>query len=472
MFNETAGETATAYNKSISEVRFSGNRVYTSARRFVVVRVKREFCYACPIFTYSNRATTKDGVRPEEHGVVYSYGREAKLVDDERGIVKPSIAVEMASGEPPLHVASRIYYGIHHPVQYNVKVKHIGQVIDNHLPALIGNWKAEDNGETKQAADVTASADDDDLPEIPEERLSEENAPYSKSLGKTPAKEAPPRPPSPDMFLYHPTNNIYGFDKKINPQVYHPVQNPYGYHPTHNQLGYHPSSTPYNYHPDHNIYGYHPEYNPHGYHPTANITGYHPSTNLYSYHPLHNSIGHHSSSNPYSYHPIHNPHGYHPQKAPFCWHPQLCPYGYHAQRNPSGFHPLVMPGNFHPEVNPLGYHPSHKAHEYHPRHNMYAYHKTHNPSGFHPKHNAYGYHPTQNQHAYHAQQNPFGYHPTYYPNSYHPTYQPAGTLYDRSGKIIEDSDDEDPDEGETGDEHEDEDEDEDENDDADELYVG
>lgn len=454
MFNETAGETATGYNPSISEVRYVGNRVYTSARRFVVVRVRREFCYACPIFTYSNRATTKEGVRPEEHGIVYSYGQEPKLVTDEKGIVKPSIAIEMASGESILHIASRIYYGIHHPVQYNVKVKDIGHVIDSHLPALIGNWKAEDNGETKQAPDITASADDD-LPEIPEETPSEGNAKYSKKQGKKPVKVAPPRPPSPDPHLYHPTNNIYGYDEVINPQVFHPKYNPYGYHPEHNTMGYHPSSNRFYYHPDHNPAGYHPKYNEHGYHPTHNTMGYHPSSNPYSYHPTHNTIGYHPSKNLYSYHPDHNPHGYHPQRAPFCWHPKYCPYGYHALKNAAGFHPQTAPDNFHPEVNLLGFHPSHNAHEYHSTHNMYAYHKKHNPSGYHPKNNVHGYHPTHNKHAYHAQRNPFGYHPTYYPNSYHPTWQPTGTLYDETGQVIPDSD---------SDEEEEEDDDDDEDD--------
>jgi hypothetical protein len=53
MMNETAGITAssahaTDYNtsRSINAVKYQDNIVHTSVRRFVVVRQKREFCFA------------------------------------------------------------------------------------------------------------------------------------------------------------------------------------------------------------------------------------------------------------------------------------------------------------------------------------------------------------------------------------------------------------------------------------------
>ncbi|KAH7409826.1 kinase-like domain-containing protein [Phaeosphaeria sp. MPI-PUGE-AT-0046c] len=174
IMNETAGATsgatsitsatnldATDYNssKSISPVRYGDNYVYTNVRRFIVVRAKREFCYAIPIFTYSGRATTKRGVRPSEHGIAYSWGQKAQLLPGEGGIIKPSIAVVMAEGVVNLHIASRIYYGIMHPIQYNVKVKDIGYVPEIHVPSLIGNWKAEEENDTYQAAEVTRNAE-------------------------------------------------------------------------------------------------------------------------------------------------------------------------------------------------------------------------------------------------------------------------------------------------------------------------
>jgi hypothetical protein len=150
IMNETAGsnstEDATDYNSSpsINTVKFQDNFVHTSIRRFIVVRQKREFCYACPIFTYSGRATTKRGVRPSEHGIAYSWGSEPQLIPGEGGMTKPSIAVVMAEGTPSLNVASRIYYGIIHPIQYDVKVKEVGYILKDHIPYLISNWKYGD----------------------------------------------------------------------------------------------------------------------------------------------------------------------------------------------------------------------------------------------------------------------------------------------------------------------------------------
>jgi hypothetical protein len=322
ILTEEAGSTATSYNKCLSEARFSGHIVFTQIRRFVVVRCKREFCYACPIFTYSKRATLKRGVRAAEHGIAYSYGQQPKLLPGETGIIKSSLAVSMAQGEPILDIASRIYYGIHHPIQYNVKVKDIGQVLPNHVPALIGNWKAEDDRETMQAFDVTETAEDPELPDVPEETVPQ--SPTSHE----------------DLHLYHPQNNVYGYDAKIAPHMYHPKHNPYGYHPKNNTHGYHPES------------------------------------------------------NQCSYHPRYNPYGYHPQKAPFCYHPQFSPFGYHGELNVHGYHPDVTAFNFHPQSNPMGYHPAHNVYGYHPDKNPHGYHQQHHPYGYHPTLYPDNYHPT------------------------------------------------------------------------------
>jgi hypothetical protein len=174
IMNENAGGNATASitdynsNKSLNEVKYKGNYVHTNVRRFIVVRARQEFCYAVPVFTYNGQATTKRGVRPREHGIAYSWGRTAELIHGEGGITKPPIAVVMAAGVPVLDKASRIYYGIHHPVQHNVKVKEVGYVPETHLPNLVGNWREEDDKDTEQESYVTNNA------EIPEEDHNED----------------------------------------------------------------------------------------------------------------------------------------------------------------------------------------------------------------------------------------------------------------------------------------------------------
>jgi hypothetical protein len=168
--NETAGSSsrnphAVDYNTSHSlhRVKYEDNIVDIDIRKFVVVRSKREFCFACPIFTYSGRATTKPGVKAVEHGIIYSWGRQPELLQFEGGMTKPSLPVVMSESHQILDRASRIYYGIHHPIQYNVKVKDIGCVPGNLIPTLIGNWREEDEGDTQQEfADTQASEDLDE----------------------------------------------------------------------------------------------------------------------------------------------------------------------------------------------------------------------------------------------------------------------------------------------------------------------
>jgi hypothetical protein len=171
-------EMLTAYNSSdsIDIVKHDDNYVHMNIRRFVVVRQMREFCYACPIFTYSGEATTKHGVRASEHGIAHSWGQPPQLLPGESGITKPSISVVMAQNVPELQAACRIYYGIIHPIQYNVKVKEIGYVPQAEISYLIGNWQAEEDRIMQDAA-VTESA------YIPEEE--DENKEYETGQDET-----------------------------------------------------------------------------------------------------------------------------------------------------------------------------------------------------------------------------------------------------------------------------------------------
>lgn len=58
----------------------------------------------------------------------------------------PAIAVVMTEPQRPLILSSRIYFGLHQAIQYNVKVKDIGSVQQDHLEPLIRNWKNVDAG--------------------------------------------------------------------------------------------------------------------------------------------------------------------------------------------------------------------------------------------------------------------------------------------------------------------------------------
>ncbi|KAI8937912.1 hypothetical protein NX059_005596 [Plenodomus lindquistii] len=161
LFTEPAGSNATInavtdYNTALSWVRYN-ELAHTQVRRFIVVRRKRGFCYAVPIFSYSNQGTKKRGVIPQEHAIAYAYGTVPRLLDGEQVLSKTAIPIELIAGER-LSQASRIFFGIHHPIQHNVKVKDLGRVHPDWMPTFLGYWNMENVGESQQSADVTRAA--------------------------------------------------------------------------------------------------------------------------------------------------------------------------------------------------------------------------------------------------------------------------------------------------------------------------
>jgi len=143
LYSEALGNNAQLLdNANVSTVRY-GQYVYSQIRRFVVVQEKRGFCYACPIFTYGGRATTKSGVKPSEHAIIHIQGEWPRLMQGETTLEKKPIAVVPAAPDVKLSAASRINFGIHHPIQHNVKVKDLGTVCNEDMPTLIGYWRME-----------------------------------------------------------------------------------------------------------------------------------------------------------------------------------------------------------------------------------------------------------------------------------------------------------------------------------------
>lgn len=175
LFTEPAGSTATSYNDSVTLVKY-GELAYTQVRRFIVVRQKKAFCFAMyvqllyrltspqtniirPIFTYHDQGTLKPGVEPDEHAIAYSWGQHPQLLAGETQLTKEPICIAMTDDRKPLNIASRIFFGIHHPIQYNVKVKDLGYVIPDHLSTLVGYWAMENQDPTKQDPETIDGGD-------------------------------------------------------------------------------------------------------------------------------------------------------------------------------------------------------------------------------------------------------------------------------------------------------------------------
>ncbi|OCK79970.1 hypothetical protein K432DRAFT_393456 [Lepidopterella palustris CBS 459.81] len=126
--DEPAGETAPKHdNDNVTTVKFGG-RVFTQIRRFVVVQERQGFCYACPIFTYNERGTLKQGCKASEHAIVYLVGSTPTLLEGETGITKKPIGIVPIDSTVQMHIASRIRFGKVYPIEWNVKVKDLGSV--------------------------------------------------------------------------------------------------------------------------------------------------------------------------------------------------------------------------------------------------------------------------------------------------------------------------------------------------------
>ncbi|KAJ9666193.1 hypothetical protein H2201_003627 [Coniosporium apollinis] len=129
-------------NVNITEVKH-GERAYTNIRRFVVVHPRKGFCYACPISTYGNRATTKQGADQRAHGVIYTGRDPPRLKYGEAGIEKDPVRLIPSDRRIFLSPESRINYALCYPIQNNVKVKDLGRIAPEHLQKVAGYWRME-----------------------------------------------------------------------------------------------------------------------------------------------------------------------------------------------------------------------------------------------------------------------------------------------------------------------------------------
>ncbi|KAH7112799.1 hypothetical protein B0J11DRAFT_541935 [Dendryphion nanum] len=157
---ETASETWArngTENTAITIGRF-GQGVYSQIRRFIIVKVEHGFVYAIPIYTYSGRGTTKRGCNAKEHAPAYLRGQSVQYFEGEAeaGMDKKPIEIVPASADIMMNGASRIRFGKTYPVEWNVKVKDIGQVLKKHMRLLYKYWKSTQNSD-----DPVFSGDED-----------------------------------------------------------------------------------------------------------------------------------------------------------------------------------------------------------------------------------------------------------------------------------------------------------------------
>ncbi|KAJ4311102.1 hypothetical protein N0V94_008118 [Neodidymelliopsis sp. IMI 364377] len=148
VYVEAASATAVVApdDEAFTVVRY-GSRSYTQIRRFVVVSVRRGFVHACAISTYKNQGTLKRGCDPSEHALVYNSGINPETClfagERERGLTKKPIEVAATATDTYLAKESRIRFGKIYSIEWNVKVKDLGLVVNNDLGTLVEHHNYE-----------------------------------------------------------------------------------------------------------------------------------------------------------------------------------------------------------------------------------------------------------------------------------------------------------------------------------------
>lgn len=100
------------------------------------------------ISTYRNQGTCKRGCDPSEHALVYNQGVNPEGCyfqgERERGLTKEPIKVVAADRTAYLTKESRIRFGKIYSIEWNVKVKDIGIVVNEDLGTLLEHHNYED----------------------------------------------------------------------------------------------------------------------------------------------------------------------------------------------------------------------------------------------------------------------------------------------------------------------------------------
>lgn len=126
----------------------NGEIVYSHIRRFLVVRPRKGFCLALPITSYSGKGLSAKKIDDREHNshcIIYDYKNgegHFQYVPNEAPFVKDAVAVNMVQGET-LKSSSRLCYARPTPIEYNIKVKAIGRIINAHLPRVRDGYRVE-----------------------------------------------------------------------------------------------------------------------------------------------------------------------------------------------------------------------------------------------------------------------------------------------------------------------------------------
>jgi hypothetical protein len=112
------------------------------------------------ISTYGNQGTMKYGCRASEHSIVYLSGSQPISLPGEweKGMRKDPIEIVATDATETMLPASRLRFGKIYSIEWNVKVRDIGQVAGKHMSKLVKYYKEEE----KYGFDDDEDPDDED----------------------------------------------------------------------------------------------------------------------------------------------------------------------------------------------------------------------------------------------------------------------------------------------------------------------
>ena len=113
-----------------------GENAFHKIRRFVIVKQRNGHSICIPIVTYGFQGVLKNGVRPEDHAIVYSGKNEVLEGEGKLPLQKP-IRIETKDASQKLDPRSRLNYAKLYTVEHNVKVFFIGRVARSHEQEVI-----------------------------------------------------------------------------------------------------------------------------------------------------------------------------------------------------------------------------------------------------------------------------------------------------------------------------------------------
>ncbi|KAI9809996.1 MAG: hypothetical protein M1827_006763 [Pycnora praestabilis] len=97
-----------------------------------------------PITTYGRQATTKRGVVQDQHSIIYTGSRAPEKLAGETSLRKDPLQMTPVRADEKLDSLSRINFAYTAPIQYNWKVKKVGDIAPSSMPKLISYWKMEE----------------------------------------------------------------------------------------------------------------------------------------------------------------------------------------------------------------------------------------------------------------------------------------------------------------------------------------